>query len=236
MNKHSPLERFISSFILSLMLVSCSSKLQSTAQQKRTHDYQLNRTLSDRCGEIASGSSSRVIEFLSTRLIAAANRITPLRYPVKLKFVACSEPLAFSLGAGSIIFSQGLVKKLPFESQLAFVLAHELGHEALGHLEQLPENLSSETPIETSQRLEQEADQFALKVLIVAGYDPRSSMSTIEALMDTKTADLALGGYPSLRSRQEVLVHFLNASQWQEPGIINRRDYNKLRSELMQNR
>ena len=227
---------FVYFFVLSLVLASCSPKHHGASQKQAVHDYQLDRTLSDRCGEIANETSTRELEFLRTRLITAANQIKSLRYPVRLKFVACSEPLAFSLGAGTIIFSQGLVKKLPLESQLAFVIAHEIGHEALGHLEQLSQNFPSEAPTELSRRLEQEADQFALKVLIVAGYDPRSSISTIETLMTSETADLAHGGYPSLRSRQETLAHFLNASQWQEPGIVNRRDYNKLRSELMQNR
>ena len=222
--------------IVTLTLLGCSLTQQTPPEQANYHDYQLNRTLSDRCGEISSETSTRVLAFMSSRLVSASNRVRPLRYPIRLKFVACSEPLAFSLGTGSIIFSQGLVQKLTLESQLAFVIAHELGHEALGHLEQLSHNSSSETPTATSRRLEQEADQFALKVMIVAGYDPHSAISAIEALMHNKNTDMAYGGYPSLRSRQETLQHFLEASQWQGPGIINRRDYSKLRSELLQTR
>lgn len=226
--------RAVIGLLISSLSISCSSTHQGYTPIVQAHDYQLHRTLSDTCGEISTESSTREFRYLSEKLVNATNRVTPLRYPLKLKFVACSEPLAFSLGAGSIIFSQGLVKKLPLEAQLAFVIAHELGHEALGHHQQMTGGDDSDSPSVRARRLEQEADHYALKILILAGYDPQASVTTIEALMNTKQSDLAHGGYPSLSSRRKTLQHLIFASQWQGPGILNRRDYTKLRQELQQ--
>ena len=84
-----------------------------------------------------------------------------------------SDPLALSLGSGYVVLSKGLILNLDTEGQLFFVIAHEIAHHELGH---------SKITDETSPKLELQADAFAMKALIRAGYSATEGLSSVMKL------------------------------------------------------
>ena len=83
--------------------------------------------------------------------------------------------MAFAIGADYIVVSRGLVLALENESELAFVLSHELAHQFLKHAlkESLENSIDvSKPPLASHRRaLELEADRLAVKIVISAGYE-----------------------------------------------------------------
>ena len=84
-------------------------------------------------------------------------------------------PLAFTAGGGIILISKGLLLKLHDEGELAFIVAHEIGHEILGHTAEIRSGSTSDT----FKSHELEADAFALKSIGSAGYPPDSAIKAV---------------------------------------------------------
>ena len=111
-------------------------------------------------------------------------------------------PNAFSIGVGSVFITDGAVNFVQNESELAAILAHELGHEFAGHFcrnSELSDTVSlfdifSTAKIEERQVgigsltlaidpvKEQEADQIALSILQAGGYDPHAMLEVARRL------------------------------------------------------
>jgi beta-barrel assembly-enhancing protease len=79
--------------------------------------------------------------------------------PYPLRLVVNPEPGAFAMNGG-IIVTTGLFAIAHGEDELAFVLAHEMGHLMLGH-----------TGAITAEGMESEADLVALELMTGAGYE-----------------------------------------------------------------
>jgi predicted Zn-dependent protease len=136
-----------------------------------------------------------------------------------------------TLSDGTLVVSDRLLITLRSEAQLAFVLAHELGHLALKHHQTL-----GERKLSTSQRhaMEEEADSFALGVIAAAGYDPRAGLSALAVF----SQGLAAPGeetptHPGGRRRLERGLTLIADAGWTPPGIVNRRDFLVVQSRLM---
>lgn len=120
---------------------------------------------------------------------------------------------AFSIGAGHIYITDGAVNFVQNESELAGILAHEMGHELGGHfcraslLRSLYDDLFGVSDESSEVRItgvgsirqvidpekEREADKLAVRILDVGGFNPRamidlprrlSSPGTITHLFD----------------------------------------------------
>jgi predicted Zn-dependent protease len=111
-------------------------------------------------------------------------------------------PNAFSIGGGYVFITDGAVNFVQNESELAAILAHELGHELAGHFcgaSDLSDtgglfDIFSATKIEERQVgigsltlsidpvKEQQADQIALSILQAGGYDPHAMLEVARRL------------------------------------------------------
>ena len=112
-------------------------------------------------------------------------------------------PNAFSIGGGYVFVTDGAVNFAQNESELAAILAHELGHELAGHfceeshssssgglfdIFSAPEiqqyrtaSIGSMTQIIDPTK-ELEADQIALSILRAGGFDPRAMLEVARRL------------------------------------------------------
>lgn len=111
-------------------------------------------------------------------------------------------PNAFSIGGGYVFVTDGAVTFAQNESELAAILAHELGHELAGHfcgttdLNDLSDLFDILSPPKIAERQvdigsmtltidpvkERQADQIAISILQASGYDPRALLSVARRL------------------------------------------------------
>ncbi|MGH8586387.1 MAG: M48 family metallopeptidase [Gammaproteobacteria bacterium] len=128
------------------------------------------------------------------------------RVPWRVAMVHDRAPNAFAAGAGSLYLTDGALEFARTESELAAILAHEMGHQISGHF--CPRERSgffswlfgrSADMAETSRTdvrkkdlgsislvidpvKEQEADRQAVAVLREAGYDPHAMLEVARRL------------------------------------------------------
>lgn len=221
----------ILSFGIYCILSACSSVTPAPIPLETS--YAARRKIIDQCGTIGGESADSVTEFIRTRLLTSLTLKNLPQYPIEITLVACSEPMAFSLGNGQILFSQGLVKRLPNESELAFVLAHELAHEILKHQENMSSENIEPSPAEFARGMELDADRAAIGLVAYAGYDPRSASLALSHLTKIGSDEEAVAGHPSTAERVAQLGDVIRRSGWQPPGIINRRSYQQLRLQIL---
>jgi predicted Zn-dependent protease len=113
-----------------------------------------------------------------------------------------SERVNAAAGAdGRILVTRGLLALARSEAELAFVLAHEVGHVVAGHARQRTERLANpgtagEAAFDRAQELE--ADRIGLSGLARAGYDPAAAVAFLARLDGWHRLDAALVGRPEL--------------------------------------
>jgi len=108
-----------------------------------------------------------------------------------------TEPNAYCFPDGTIIFNLGLIELLEDESELAFILAHEIGHFAEGHsvkdlkrltdIEKRESNHNNQESsayrgLQFSRDSEFDADFWALQLVHQAGYDLNSAINALTRL------------------------------------------------------
>jgi len=111
-------------------------------------------------------------------------------------------PNAFSIGGGYVFITDGAVNFVQNESELAAILAHELGHELAGHFCGAPDLSDSgglfdifSAPKTQQHQVgvgsmtlaidpvkEQQADQIAISILQAGGFDPRAMLNVARRL------------------------------------------------------
>lgn len=119
---------------------------------------------------------------------------------------------AETLPGGKIVISTGFLDCMQYEAELAFVLAHEMGHVLGQHAERelaLAGTPEGERGAQARRlRCELEADREGLLLMARAGYDPRVGLrfwqrftSTPEAVLQQQLA----GTHPSHEERMRAL-------------------------------
>ena len=99
-----------------------------------------------------------------------------------------NEFTAFTIPGNYIFFSRKLFQECSSEAMVAFIIAHEISHHKLGHLEKFPQSFSESKKAEIQiliaalyrvvetrihgPELECDADRLAIEMCILAGYDP----------------------------------------------------------------
>lgn len=121
------------------------------------------------------------------------------------------SPNAFVTAVDEIVLSTGLLSAVGSTDELAFVLAHEMGHVALHHSRP---NYKAQLAF-TGQRNsvhalishEVEADRFAVRLLMQSGYEPRAGLELLTRLQRVfaRQGSSALRSYPSLDTRIAAL-------------------------------
>ncbi|MCB0319044.1 MAG: M48 family metallopeptidase, partial [Bdellovibrionales bacterium] len=117
-----------------------------------------------------------------------------------LLVLSSQDPLALSLGAGYLVISKELISELKTEGQLFFVIAHEIAHFELKH-EKLDDSKYSE--------VELEADNYAMEMLIAAGYNPNDGIASIINLSKHPRVKHS-EKYPLLETRISELRKIIN--------------------------
>ncbi len=123
--------------------------------------------------------------------------------PWRFFIVRNLAPNAFSIGAGYVFVTEGAITFAQNESEIAAILAHELGHELAGHFcnqtgysdsrglfdifdSPAPERSMSVGSGSVRQtidpRKEEQADQIAVAILRSAGYDPQALLQVAKRL------------------------------------------------------
>jgi predicted Zn-dependent protease len=154
------------------------------------------------------------LEMLGFRLISALQNLVNHRnadIPYQFDFHLLADPHtvnAFALPGGQIFITQGLYNRLPNDSQLAGVLAHEIGHVIERHsAEQLAKRgltqglagaagvfggdinsmrmaqlVGEFTMMKYSRDDERESDGWGVLLTTLAGYDPRAMLDVMDVL------------------------------------------------------
>jgi beta-barrel assembly-enhancing protease len=129
------------------------------------------------------------------------------------------SPVVNALSNGSsILVTSGLLRFVRSPDQLAWVLAHELGHHALEHAERAKLNtmlnrflssMTGETPQPIRQiDLERQADVFAADLMVRAGFDLREArrlLGWIQILQSEPSANDLKRSHPSNQERLDAM-------------------------------
>jgi predicted Zn-dependent protease len=181
---------------------------------------------------------SHILDEVGYRLSSrVGNKLRSFRFDA----FASGEPNAFALPGGFIFVSRSMLALCQADTdQIAFILAHEMGHVISGHaMERIVANSAIsavshvtlvrgvlgpwlrrvgvrflETAYSRDQELE--ADRLAVRLVSAAGYDPRACMALLTNLAGLKESPdpLSLGQYlsthPGFDVRIESVRQFLN--------------------------
>ncbi len=124
-----------------------------------------------------------------------------LNSKIRLYITRFTEPNAFCLPDGSIFINIGLLDKINNDSELAFILAHEIGHYAEKHsikdfhrLSQIESQESFKNNDRSAFRSlifsrdsEFDADSWAIFLLQQTGFDPNLAINALEVLKEGKS-------------------------------------------------
>jgi hypothetical protein len=120
--------------------------------------------------------------------------------------------------ANRIVVSQGLLRFVKSEDELAFVIAHELSHFMLGHPQRLSAARRDRTLTASLRRqLETEADQAAIYLLYRAGLDPIAGRRFHER--SSLLRDIPLLGFSSHPTRSDRIRDIDTALGHLDPQI-----------------
>lgn len=216
-----------SAFLLSCCLIFCGCAPQRVDRATANHNANAQTLeLTRRYGEVTDRGAELYLRSITDRLLASYPGRATLAQPYRVIIVRTLDPIAVTPGNGTVVVSRGLLLSLSSEAELAFVLAHELGHDIEGH------TVSTERTSADRQAYEFAADRFGLGLMALAGYDPRpavQALAQLQRMNDLWTID---PNYPDFVDRLAGLQTALYAAHWQPPGTIDRRDFHKLHAVL----
>lgn len=208
-----------------LFLSGCSAPRLTPAEVASRGAAQTNE-LVRRYGAVTDRGAEAYVAGIVTRLLSSYPGELAPGAPPRVVILTTLDPVAVSPGNGAIIVSRGLLLRLSTEAELAFIIAHELAHEMLGHTE-----VSDRSP-ESRRALEFAADRFGLGLMAVAGYDPRPAVQALAELQRMTDLWNDDPNYPDFVNRLAGLQTAILTSNWQPPGTIDRRDFHKLHAVL----
>lgn len=198
-------KRRVAILLMSLLLgvsfnVMPGYNISSCAGEQQRAEESLRR-IEDEWPMRGSGDAvSQYVQKLGVRLahFSVYGRNSPWRFSV----VRNLAPNAFSIGGGYVFITDGAVNFVQNESELAAILAHELGHELAGHfcgasasgesgglfdifsapkIDERQFGIGSLT-LAIDPVKEQQADQIAISILQAGGYDPRAMLNVARRL------------------------------------------------------
>jgi len=182
---------------------------------------------------------SRYIQSLGERLgrISPSGRAIPWRFSV----LRDHSPYAFAIGSGFVYIADGAFSFVRNESELAAILAHEIGHQLAGHFcePELPaggrydpsviRRDSVGTLVQViDPKKEVEADQYALDILREAGFDPRAMLEVAKRLSVHSSSDL---GQPE-NWRVLAIQNRLRNSRFVRSGIQDSNEFRRLKERI----
>jgi predicted Zn-dependent protease len=175
-----------------------------------------------------------LVEQVGRRVAQASPR---LPYPWRFTVVRHRGANAFSIGEGRIYVHDGTVRLAQSESELAAVIAHEMAHQLRGHFcPTTGGETSTRGPQERQQvgevyqrinpAREIEADETALEMLWIAGYDPHAALRMARRVRHQKNG--SPGHY--LVDRIQVLQSLLAGVPSRE--VVDSPEFRRVKQEL----
>jgi hypothetical protein len=164
-------------------------------------DYRIDLLLSlMTSGEILFDSPlQKYVEAVFYKLLKA-NPVIDQNYQVIVS--RSSVPNAFNVGGGFIIINTGLIERLQSEEELAFILAHELSHQVMDHVNQnIAENVIAETD---KVRKEQ------IKKILQSRYRVYSQLENL--ILPGLTNEMSFRRSLELQADSLGLVYYLNSA------------------------
>lgn len=171
-----------------------------------------------------------------------ARRAPALRFQCEVLWL--QQMRAFTAPGRYIYLSRQLLQRLPTDDAVAFVIAHEIAHHDLGHLDAYPGYLPSLRHLPgllvasalfhlqgylIGPERESEADAFALVRCLAAGYEGKRCLALFDTLeaeaLDHGDLDMAYGPDVALKKPEEPSL-FCRAQFW---GWQRRRGYLPIR-------
>ena len=151
--------------------------------------------------------------------ICKEERIEPKNCRWNLRVQRNPEFNAFATKSNQIVISSGLIDKITFEDELAFVVSHEVAHHLLNHIRKKRNEiftgailgglvfsdvtggllLSSIINQSNSREYESSADKIALRIISLAGYDIRKAKYVLMRMskMEPRITSRFLQSHPS---------------------------------------
>lgn len=165
---------------------------------------------------------SLYLQDLLDEIAPAPQRMNPIRW--RLRVVRDYSSNAYSVGAGHIFVTEGMIRACRVESELAAILAHEVGHELAGHFcsreptqrggffiplwPRKPPDAGTiqrekgSLAVEFDLEKELEADRIAVDLLRASRFGPRA---TLELAQRMTTGRTHAQGSTRIRALQELL-------------------------------
>lgn len=150
-------------------------------------------------------SPGKITSYIDTLGVMITHRAIP-HAPFQWRFIIIRdyEVSAMALGDGYILLTDGVISSMEYESEVAAILAHEMGHQIARHLcasgltgpyfswfgesKGAPEQMGSVFQVYDLEK-EIEADNAAVEILKKSGLDPFSMLHVLEKLADGNPDD-----------------------------------------------
>ncbi len=154
--------------------------------------------------KLAESYSRKIIHALVGDDVAAYLSISP-----EINVIKVSQPAAFA-ASNRLVISTGLLEMANSASEIAFVLAHEMGHLALHHRGAHFTGERDQMQREMADELD--ADQFAAQLLHDSGMEPRAGIAILSRLdhLGTEHGIEARSLFPSIGGRIQALKRQLS--------------------------
>ena len=224
---------------LFLALYGCA-KAPAPLPDDYASGVQTAKMLVDRYGAVSSPELEDYLSGIVKRL-SSGRAQTQRRSSYRVIVLNLGSAQAYSPGASIILLSRGMILSLRSESELAFVLAHEMAHQDLGHTRRPDlnsEGISDNTPDSYTshlhKELEFEADAYAAALLSRAAYSPSEAS---HAILNAASARTDLQTDPALESFLNERVSRLSSFRvpsggFSNPGLPQGREFYRIQASL----
>jgi predicted Zn-dependent protease len=210
-----------------------TQRIAMTAEQEIALGQRSAPEMAAQLGGISRNEqASRVVKAIGERLVAGS---VAAKAPYRYSFHVLADPRtvnAFALPGGPIFITEGLLRLLRTEAEVAAVLGHEIGHVIARHSaerlakQQLTQGLIAAvamgsgdyTTAQLAQMVggminmkygredELESDALGVRIMAEAGYDPRAMLRVMEVLEKASGGSRQpefLSTHPNPGNRQE---------------------------------
>jgi len=107
---------------------------------------------------------------------------------VRIVITKESKADAFIYPDGTIVLTEGIINLAGNDSEIAFVIAHEVGHITMGHYRQeIVYSILDDLSLSERAKEEVEADLHGAVFMQTAGYDPASAVSLLIKMIETRS-------------------------------------------------
>lgn len=223
-----------------LFACACAAQAYGPCQSEQSRSRETARRIDREWPQRPSNDElSRYIQSLGERL--GRTSLTGRSIPWRFTVLRDRSPYAFSIGSGLIYIADGALGFARNESELAAILAHEIGHQLAGHFcEPDPPRHGryDSSAVRRDQvgtlvqvidpRKELEADQYAVDILRDAGLDPRAMLEVAKRLPAHSGSGLGRPKNERVFALQNRLRHFRLLGS----GVQDSYEFRRLREHI----